>query len=428
MAKFFLFLIIVATGVSTLFAPWLTALSYVLNSLVQPQYLWPWIFDGVPIYKITAGLTAIAFLFFLSKNRGVLYIYKERQNLLLLSLWALMHCSNIFSPYKGALASVSPNVVLNTLNSIIIMYFIMLPLFRSEIAVRYLCYLFILSGSFYIYWANFAYFNEEWFRFVNNRLEGPSRSPYEDANVISTLIVMCLPFMIFLFFRERQRFLKVILVFLIPLAWHAMILFSSRAALLASVISLIAISYIIRSISFNILLAIAFFSFVIYQGSLLLDRTSQTIEVAQSYQEEPINPRLVSWEVGLKLIPEYPLLGAGVQMFEAAAANHFPGETPHVAHNTFLNFSVNAGLISGFIFLSFIWMSFSRLRAARIWGLSINDVNSYALVASSISIIGFFVCSMFLDLIIFEPFYMVLMINLIAYENVKNKLVIGQKC
>ena len=151
MAKFFLFFILVTTGISVFFAPWLTALSYVLNSLVQPQYLWPWVFEGVPIYKITAGLTIIAFLFFVSQNRYTLAIYKERQNLSLLFLWALMHLSNLLSPYNGAQASVPPNIVLSTLNSIVLMYFIMLPIFRSDIAIKYLCYLFVFFMCFSLF-------------------------------------------------------------------------------------------------------------------------------------------------------------------------------------------------------------------------------------------------------------------------------------
>jgi O-antigen ligase len=77
--------------------------------------------------------------------------------------------------------------------------------------------------------------------------------------------------------------------------------------------------------------------------------------------EKPINPRLISWEAGLKLIPKYPILGAGVQKFEAATRAHFPGMTPHVAHNTFLNFSVNAGLPTGLLFLSLIYIGWKRL-------------------------------------------------------------------
>ena len=134
---------------------------------------------------------------------------------------------------------------------------------------------------------------------------------------------------------------------------------------------------------------------------------------------KPINPRLISWEAGILLIPKYPILGAGVQKFEAATQAHFPGKTPHVAHNTFINFAANTGLLTGILFLSLIYTAWQRLRYARLQAVSLTDNDAYALCASSVSLAGFFVCSMFLDLIIYEPFYIALIINFIAYDRLR---------
>jgi hypothetical protein len=302
-----------------------------------------------------------------------------------------------------------------------IMYFVILALCQKEVALKSLSYVFILVGIYYIYWANSAYFSQEWYRFINNRLEGPAGSPYQDANVLSTLIVMCVPFITFMFFRVKHTFLKILVVMMVPLAWHAIILFSSRAALLASVISLLVMAYVIRSVKVNIVMGAFFMLFMVFQGAMLLDRTNETIERNQTYADEPINPRVVSWGVGLRLIPIYPVFGVGVQMFEAAASDHFPGETPNVVHNTFLNFSANTGLLTGILFLGLIWLAWIRLKEARRMKVFFDDLDYYALVSSSTSIIGFFVCSMFLDLIIFEPFYIALIINLISYSRLSEK-------
>ena len=120
--------------------------------------------------------------------------------------------------------------------------------------------------------------------------------------------------------------------------------------------------------------------------------------------------------------PENPIFGAGVQMFEAAVNEHLPGMTPHVAHNTFLNFSVNTGLVTGVIFLLLIYGSLVRFRALLKSKLSLNKISLYALACSSIAIFGFFVCSMFLDLVIFEPFYIALAINLCAWHVSKDRI------
>jgi hypothetical protein len=416
MGRALLFLLIFASAASLLVAPWITGLAYVANSLLQPQYIWYWIFQDIPIFRITAGLAIIGLMFTLAQKKASLEIYKNKQNLMILVIWIWMHLSHFLSPYKGSPASVSPEVVLGAFNSILIMYFVLLPLFDGEKALKYLCYTFILVGVYYIYWANSAYLNQEWHRFINDRLTGPNHSPYGDGNVLSTLIVMCLPFIILLYFRVNTFIFKATILLIVPLAWHAMVLFGSRASLLASVLSLLPLAYVIRSKSANLLIGLSFLLFMGYQGALLVDRATSTVSENQEAAEKPINPRLVSWEAGLKLIPEYPLFGAGVQMFEAATRDHFPGMTPHVAHNTFINFAANTGLLTGLLFLGLIYIACKRLRYARKFNGSLNDVSYYALTSSSISLIGFFICSIFLDLIIYEPFYIMLIINLVSFN------------
>lgn len=416
MGRLLLLLLIVLTGLSLFFAPWLSGLAYVFNSLLQPQYLWPWIFDGIPIYKITAGLAILGLVFARLQGKVSLDIYKRPQNYMLIGIWIWMHLSHLLSSFPDASVSVSPRVVLDTMNSIFIMYFVLLPFFRAEKPLRYACYVFALVGVYYIYWSNSAYFTQQWHLFSNNRLNGPRSSPYSDGNVLSVLVLMTLPFLILIFPRIKSWMMKAIFGLVVIFAWHSLILFSSRAALLASVVMIVLISYIVRSRKVNLILGISFALFISYQGALVLNRATDTVEHASIEPEQPINPRIVSWTVGLKLIPEYPVFGAGVQKFEAASQAHFPGETPHVAHNTFLNFSVNSGVITGGLFLVLIFTVFRRFREMRATAYEALDFSSYVLLSSSISVLTFFVCSIFLDLVIFEPFYLMLMINLVAWE------------
>ncbi|MHA7881226.1 MAG: O-antigen ligase family protein [Saccharospirillum sp.] len=418
MGRILLFILLFGTATSLLAAPWITGLAYVANSLIQPQYIWPWIFEGIQIFRITAGLAILGFLFSLAQKKIDLSIYKEKQSIYVLILWGWMHLSHKFTSYPGSAASVSPELVLNTLNSIIIMYFILLPLCKSEVALKYLCYVFVAAGLYYTYWANSAYLNQEWWRFANGRLTGPIGSPYRDANVLSALIVMCMPFLILLIYRVKGTLSKIMIIGAIPLLWHALILFSSRGALLATAVTLVALSFVIKSKKFNITIGAAFIIFLAYQGSILLNRTTETIETARVESNQPVNPRLVSWSAGLKLIPIYPVFGAGVQKYEAATRNHFPGMTPHVAHNTFLNFSANTGLLTGIIFLGLVIAPIFRLKKVLKKGvLDLNNLNTYALASSTLGMVGFFICSLFLDLIIYEPFYIMTIINLIAYKN-----------
>lgn len=419
MGRLLLLILLFVTAISLLTAPWITGLAYVANSLIQPQYIWPWVFDGIPVFRITAGLAIIGLMFGIAQGKLDLTIYKQKQNFYVILLWLLMHLSHQFTNYPEAPASVSPELVLSTLNSIMVMYFVLLPLCMKENALKALCYVFISAGLYYTYWANSAYLNQEWWRFVQGRLTGPYRSPYNDANVLSTLIVMTMPFIILMVYRVKSVIYKAAFLLPLPLLWHALILLSSRGALLATVVTIVALAFVIKSKKFNIAMGLAFMLFMAYQGNLLLNRTTDTFEAHAVEVESPLNPRLVSWEAGLKLIPKYPLLGAGVQKYEAAISSHFPGMTPHVAHNTFINFSANTGLVSGIIFLGLVFIPILRAKKLIDSGeLNLTNGYHYALTSSALSLIAFFVCSMFLDLIIFEPFYLVLLINTASWSKI----------
>lgn len=420
MGRLLLFLLIALTGMSILVLPWMSGIAYILNSLWQPQYIWFWVFQGVPIYKITAGMAIIALFSAVAQKKVDFKCYQNKQNFIVVLLWGWVHLSDAFSSFPDAVVSVSPDIVLGALDSIFIMYFVLLPLFDNGRGINFLCYAFLFVGGYYVYWSNSAYFSQEWFKFVNGRLVGPSGSPYEDGNVLSVLLVMCMPFIILFYFKLKYRMSRLVVLLYIPLSWHALVLLSSRAALLSAAVVLVAIAYVIRSKRANFVIVVSFMLFIAYQGALVMQRATDTIEIAEAYPEQPINPRLVSWEAGLRLIPKYPFLGAGVQKFEAATKAHFPGMTPHVAHNTFLNFSANTGLVAGFSFIALVYICIARLKLTRKWHYSLHDDDWYALLASSISMLGFFVCSLFLDLIIFEPFYVVLMLNLLSYRRVVN--------
>lgn len=158
---------------------------------------------------------------------------------------------------------------------------------------------------------------------------------------------------------------------------------------------------------------------LVWQGGMLMSRTSSTVEQSQDESvEKPLNPRLVSWQVGWGLMLEYPLLGVGPERFLYASAMHYPGKSAHVAHSTFFNFAANTGIPAGIIYLSFFWISFKQFRYVR---KKVTDNPQIEFVNYSCmgSLIAFFVGAIFLDLILFEPFYFLLVLMTCNYYLVK---------
>lgn len=412
-------------------APYIAALLYTIVSVLQPQYVWFWAFTGISIFKISAGIAIIAWCVQIARGRMNWGIYNNGIFYGMLIMCVVIRLSDILSPFPNYSSMVSSTLVLDIYTTIFLMFFITLGLFNSEKALKYLVWALIGVTIYYTYWANSNYLQSNWTQFVNGRLEGPRGSPYRDGNIFSILFVIGLPFILFMIYHVDKTWQKVILILTVPLIWHALILCASRGAMLSAGISTLAAAWMIRSKGFNVVLLIGFVVFVIDQGGQVISRTVETIQLAENTEQEPINPRILSWQVGIQLVAKHPAFGVGPQRFLEASRFYFPGKSPHVAHNTLLNFSANTGLIAGIIYLSFFWVSRKMYK----WNQKIlekhpNKLHTFINKASICALIGFFVGALFLDLIIFEPFYVLLLIIVANNFILKSKvasMTVGKK-
>jgi uncharacterized membrane protein YidH (DUF202 family) len=407
-------LILLATLFMLSSSPWLSGVLYLFFSILQPQYVWFWSFDGLAIFKFSAGLAILAWLVKAAKGEMDYKAYKHPLNYALLVLTIFFNLSNIFSSYSS---NFQVELFTGIFNTIILMYFIVLGLITDEKALKYCCYAFIISGLYFTYWSNMAYLTSDWSKFPSGRLSGPRGSPYQDGNKFATLLVVTMPFLLFGIFYFKKKFIQVALILGIPLLWHAIFLTSSRGALLSVGIATIFSAFIVRSKKLNMLLIIGFCFALITQGGPMLSRSVDTVNQAEDLQEgQVINPRVLSWKVGSELALKFPVFGVGVQRFRMAAQEHFPGESPHVAHNTFLNFAANCGILAGLMYLYFFYKSY-RIFKQVFAGAEKNSIHSYLICSCMASLIGFFVGALFLDLIIFEPFYFIIMLMVATHYN-----------
>jgi O-antigen ligase len=397
--------------------------AYYLMSVMAPQYIWFWIFDGIPAFTIAAGTTILVFMWQTLHKNLDFSVYRYKQNLFLLIFWLMFNLSDYFSPLGTFSAATGADLVLSNFNTIILMYFISLPLINSEQALKVLVLLFAGLIIYYVYWSNTQYFEWNMRQFLNGRLLGPYKSPYGDENKFAILFVTGMPFLLFAIFYFRSVIVRAVFGLGLLFLWHSIILTGSRGALVSVAAATLVAYLLIKSRLFGALLVAGLVAAVIYQGGQLLTRTTDTVTAAESQSEEKLDPRLQSWETGLGLIAKYPLLGVGVQRFQAATRIYYPDRIPYVAHNTFLNFAANTGLINGLIYLGFYWLQFKRFRRIRASGEDPKSTISYINNSTMVAYTGFYVGAMFLDLIIFEPFYFLLLIGLLTEHIHKKKSV-----
>jgi O-antigen ligase len=398
--------------------PWVAPVLYTTFSILQPQYVWFWAFDGIPAFNTLAGLTLVSWVIQASQKRIDFSIYALPINKALLLLALLFNMSNWLATYDGG---VGADLILNIFNTTMLLYFTSIALFNNESAVRYLTYGFILTAVYYGYDANMAYFENDWSRFSQGRLGGPARGAYSDNNKFAIMMVTGFPFLLLGFFHFKNIIIKTLLV--IGMVWvvHGIFLTESRGALLAIGAAVFISTRVInltgakrKLINFAILAG--FVVVVIDQAGGTLSRTQKVVALRET-AEEPLNPRIMSWKVGLKIISDYPVFGVGVYGFRRASMLEHPGESPHVAHNTFLTFAANSGLPCGLLYLYTFWACFKMTRRINRTAPK-NSFFKYSANSAFAALGGFFVGALFLDLIIFEPYYYLMMLVAASYFQV----------
>lgn len=422
MGKALLVVILVLVIIFSFKRPYVGVCAYYLMSILAPQFIWPWAFEGIPVFQILAGLVLLIFVFSILDKKIDLSIYQHKQNILLLLLFLLVHLSDWLSPFNSFTSATTAALVLDTFNTIFLLYFVSLPFIATEKGLKWLFGTFILILLYYVYWSNHTYFSYNVLQFNQGRLMGPVLGPYKDENKFAALFVAGAPFLLFGVFYLRTNLQKIICISLLLLTWHSIFLTASRGALLATAISTLFAATLIGSKKLGLALVIGFTLVVIDQGAQSFTRSSDTIAAAKELEGKSIDPRISSWTAGFGFMAEHPLLGVGVQRFQEATRRYYPEKHPYVAHNTFISIAAESGLLAGFIFLYLYWMNLKKAIKFTQKGKADYKYcfDTYLRKATITSLTGIYSVSLFLDMLIYELVYLLLLL-LVSRELIFNK-------
>lgn len=399
--------------------PWFGITMYYLFSILQPKYIWFWIFP--PDLAITKYLVVSTFLgvsYRIVRGEYKLSFFSSKQNIWIFILFICLYISHFLSPYPNFIPTVGDSLILTTMNTIVAVYFLGQMCKPTEKELFQLGIVFAGIVVYYAYWANMQYISGEMYLYsINGRLRGPQGSTYWDENGFSVVFILSLPFLAFLYFVFTKLWFRVFILGATFAALHGLILIGSRGALLAFVIMTIyALLFLIRNKNGRrpyrlIITIIASLVLVfMFQGGQLRERTNSTVAATQSEASEPVDPRIMAWSVGKDMIFEHPLFGVGVQRFLLAAHTEFPGRTVNVAHNTFIQIAANSGLIAGSMWLLTLWFTFKQLKSIGS-NTQLSSSTEYLVNATRTSLVGYIVVSIFLDLLIAEQFYSLILLS-----------------
>jgi len=395
-------------------------------AVLKPQYIWPWTFDDIRASFIVSLATLAGTGLAIVRGTVDLNRLKNTQTFCVLGIWAFLHLSNlltVYGAYDLPANMIPPEFIIEIFNTIAIFYILAVLLIDSSQKLNVFAWIIILSAIYLIYWANMIYLTGDmWKHQIDGRLKGPG-GYYSDNNVFAIFFVVAQPLIFYMGVYAKKSYLKYFLWLLIPFLWHAIFLTGSRGGLLSLFVVTFFMAWSLKSKGFSILLLIGLLVALVDQGGEILDRTESTIYKRQMISEdEKIDPRIESWTVGLKITFDNPLFGVGTGRFQQAALD-YGSNTPNVAHNTLLQISANSGIFPGFLYL-LLFYNVIRLYFKHRAGISWNqspELPHVILEATVTSLLGFFVGAMFLDLLIFEPFYYLLALCFIAFSILDNK-------
>lgn len=410
--------LILGSVVSAILYPWTGVLSYYFVAILAPQAIWLWIFEGFRLSFYFSLATMLGFLKSLLKGEIDFSIFKHKQNLYLFIILIFIHISNLASQYmydplfrdNQGNGMINPASTLDTLNKVYLFYFIAVLLIDTKKKFHYLVMSFIVIILYFIYWANMQYFSGQ--MQFSLRLQGPGgrsgTTIYSDENTFGMLFVVGMPFLYFMGSYYKSKIIKYTLWGAIPWAWHAVFLTGSRGAFLGTGFVCLYIMLRSRSKLLGVGLLVALVLAFSLQGGNMKER-ADTLKS----EEGRVNPRLQSWQAGLKMMADRPFSGVGLGKFLVAYPDYADTQ-PYVAHNTAIQLGSECGIVAGLMYLLIGVKVFTQF-----WGNRkiAQDDHVDSLLSSSneaivSSIASFFLCSIFLNLITYEVFYFLLILSL----------------
>jgi probable O-glycosylation ligase (exosortase A-associated) len=418
--KLLLGIIIVGAGGFAIARPWVGIVSYYLLAIFGPQYIWWWNFEGLRVSLIVAICTIAGFVLKLLKKDYDFDFLKTRLNQWLLVLWVSIDISYFFGPYVSQFNSngLGPSQLFSMTNNIFIFYFIAALVAYDPKSLRYLGFVFVYATLYLIYWANDQYLSQNWSQFNMGRLTGPrdvfGSSIYGDENAFSMLFVTGIPFVYYFALEMRNRWLRYLLLLIIPLGWHAVFLTGSRGGLLGLSAVTVFIAFLSGKKYFIVPLVLVslLIAFQLQGGSTMKNRSER---ISSFEGEKSAEDRLTAWRGGLSMVVAHPFTGVGLGSFVTALPSYI--ESRHmVAHNTFVQFSAESGVAAGLAYLMVVFIFFKNSRSiySIINGTPVTDKTQLLSMlnkASSVSFAGLVTCSLFLSLNTYEIFFYLLIFN-----------------
>jgi len=399
-----------------LFAPFTGVISYVGIAYVRPHE-WAYM-PSAPISMAVALATLVGYAIFELTRRAPQLI----PNGLLVLLWAQISLATLFA-HSTELAQGKWSEFTKT----ILIALLMTAMVDSEKRARWLLLGTVGAIGFLAFRSNVGILLAG----GQTRIFGPGGA-FEDNNDYALLLNVAAPIAFYVARGETNRWVKRICYALSVMMMITVLFTLSRGGFLGLCVIALGLAAKSKHKIAGILavVLIGALAFALLPGQIA-ERVG-TIRTA-SATDQSAQMRFDSWWVSLQIIGDHPLLGVGPRNMLGLYSRYLQTENIRVAHNSFLQMAVDAGLPALLMFLGAIVLSFIRLRRAR-QILKVRAPDSRLIAYShglEIALFAYFVSGNFLsrhDLeLIYEVFALATSFRLLA-RDLETQKSVGTEC
>jgi len=331
-----------------LFAPFTGLISYVGIAYVRPHE-WAYM-PNAPVSMAVASATLVGYAIFELTRRAP----QLMPNALLLLLWAQISLAALFAHSTD----VAQGKWIEFTKTILIAL-LMTAMVDSEKRARWLLLGTVGAIGFLAFRSNLGILLAG----GQTRIFGPGGA-FEDNNDYALLLDVAAPIALYAGRGEINRWLKRGCYALSAMMMITVLFTLSRGGFLG--LCVIALCLAAKSkykvTGLLAVLLIGSISFALLPGQIA-ERVG-SIRTA-SATDQSAQMRFDSWWVSLQIIGDHPLLGVGPRNMLGLYSRYLQTENVRVAHNSFLQMAVDAGLPALLLFLGVIVLSYLRLRRTR---------------------------------------------------------------
>ena len=282
------------------------------------------------------------------------------KTLFVLFLWALL---SIFYTLSVQVTIIDLSRLFLYLISYLTLIIILIEL---DISLNQLSLLFSLLLVYELYFPFIEYFN-----ILKEKAYDPSMSyllkgTASNKNITSFSIALKIPFLIFIFYKNQNKYISTLFLFLISVSYIMLNFLDTRAITLSNyIVILILVIYslkcfkkrIIWKSTFLLMTVVLSFNLPSMLNENIVSKNRELISVASS-TDESSNQRLRYYSAGLTQIFNNPVFGTGFGNWKLESIKYDKNSAkeyivPYHMHNDFLQFGAELGIIGLLLYVIF---------------------------------------------------------------------------